>query len=114
MCGWAFRCSRIDVKRGRRAVIAMMRRGVSSARKLRQLPSPKRRLLVAATLLMLAIKLALTLLPYPKLSRLVDRLGRAVPRSGHAPAASPERLAWAVARAGCFFPKATCLTRALA
>jgi Transglutaminase-like superfamily len=92
----------------------MMRRWVSSARKLRRLPSPKRRLFVVATLLMLAIKLALTLLPYRKLSGLVDRLGRAVRRPRYAPAASPERIAWAVARAGCFVPKATCLTQALA
>ena len=92
----------------------MMRSWVSSVRKLQRLPSPKRRLLVAATLLMLAMKLALTLLPYRKLSGLIDRLGRAVSPLGHTPAASPERIAWAVARASCFVPKATCLTQALA
>lgn len=92
----------------------MMRSWVSSVRKLQRLPSPKRRLLVAATLLMLAMKLALTLLPYRKLSGLIDRLGRAVSPLGQAPAASPERIAWAVARASCLVPKSTCLTQALA
>ena len=68
---------------------------------------------MAAALLMAAIKLGLTLLPYRKLCGLVDRLGRTAPRLGNSPAASPERIAWVVARASCFVPGATCLTQAL-
>jgi Transglutaminase-like superfamily len=83
------------------------------ATKLLQLPRSERRLLVTAALLLAGIKLGLTLLPYRELRGLVDRLARAAPRR-LAPAASPERIARAVARASRSVPGATCLTQALA
>lgn len=79
-----------------------------------RLSSADRRLLVTAALLLAAIRLGLTLLPYRKLSRLVDRLARVSPRRHLAPPASPERIAWAVTWASRSAPGATCLTQALA
>ena len=73
-----------------------------------------RRLLVTAALLLAAIRLGLTLLPYRRLRGLVDRLAVAAPRRQPAPPASPERIAWAVTRASHSVPGATCLTQALA
>ncbi len=82
--------------------------------KLFRLPRSERRLLVTAALLLTAIKLGLTLLPYRRLRRLVDRLARSTPRRRLEPSASPERIARAVTRASRSVPGATCLTQALA
>jgi Transglutaminase-like superfamily len=73
-----------------------------------------RRLLVTAALLLAAIRLGLTLLPYRRLRKLVDRLARVAPRRQPAPPASAERIAWAVTQASRSVPAATCLTQALA
>ena len=73
-----------------------------------------RRLLVTAALLLAAIRLGLTLLPYRQLRKLVDRLARVASRRQPAPSASAERIAWAVTRASRSVPAATCLTQALA
>ena len=82
--------------------------------KLFRLPRSERRLLVTAALLLAAIKLGLTVLPYQRLRRLVDRLARSAPRRRLAPSASPERIARAVTRASRSVPGATCLPQALA
>ncbi|SRR6266545_852444 len=87
---------------------------MKAARRLLRLPQSERRLLVTAALLLAAIKLGLSLLPYRGLRGLVDRLARAAPRRRLALSASPERIAWAVTRASRSVPGATCLTQALA
>ncbi len=87
---------------------------MDALRKLARLPRSERCLLVMAALLLAAIKLGLTLLPYRRLRGFVDRVALAAPRRPLAPSASPERVAWAVTRAGRFVPGATCLTQALA
>jgi hypothetical protein len=79
-----------------------------------RLPPADRRLLVTAALLQVAIRLGLALFPYRKVRGLVDRLALTSPRRQPAPPASPERIAWAVTRASCSVPGATCLTQALA
>jgi transglutaminase superfamily protein len=79
-----------------------------------QLPPADRRLLVKAALMQAAIRAGLSCLPYRKLRALVDRLAQVRSRHPVAPQASPERVAWAVARAGRAVPGATCLTQALA
>ena len=79
-----------------------------------RLPPADRRLLVTAALLLAAISLGLTLLPYRKLRDLVDRLALTSPRRQPAPPVSPERIAWAVTRASRAVPGAACLTQALA
>jgi len=79
-----------------------------------RLPPADRRLLVTAALLQATIRIGLSWLPYRKLRALLDRLARVRPRHPDAPLASPERVAWAVARAGRAVPGATCLTQALA
>jgi len=79
-----------------------------------RLPPADRRLLVTAALLQAAIRFGLSVLPYRKIRRLVDRLARVRRRHHAAASVSPERIAWAVARAGRSVPGATCLTQALA
>ena len=77
-----------------------------------RLPPADRRLLVTASLLQAGIRLGLSLLPYRKLRRLVDRM--ALTGTQAAPPVSPERIAQAVTRASRAVPGATCLTQALA
>jgi hypothetical protein len=79
-----------------------------------RLPPSDRRLLVTAALTQAAIRLGLALLPYRRVRRLVDHLARTSSRRRPAATASPERIAWAVARAGRSVPGAACLTQALA
>lgn len=82
-------------------------------RKFLRLSPAERRLLVMATLLLGTIRLRLWLLPYPTLQRI---LASATERSAdlrepsHFSAAM---IGWAVAVAGRYVPKATCLTQAL-
>ena len=79
-----------------------------------RLSPAERRLLVTAALLQAAIRLGLALLPYRKVSGLVDRLARVRPRRHLAPSVSPERIARSVTRASSAVPGATCLPQALA
>ena len=81
--------------------------------KLLRLPRSDQRLLVTAVILLPAIKLGMTLLSYRELRSLVDRAARATRSPRNTPRASPERIAWAVERAGHCVPGATCLTQAL-
>jgi hypothetical protein len=86
-------------------------------RRLRQflrLPPADRRLLATAALLQAAIRVGLNLTPYRRVRAVVDRLTSPSPRNPSAPPASPERIAWAVARTASVIPRTSCLTQALA
>ncbi|MDQ7029719.1 MAG: lasso peptide biosynthesis B2 protein [Ardenticatenia bacterium] len=83
-------------------------------RKFRHLPATERRLLVSAAFWLLAMRLALVLLPFrfmPRLPALVARLRRPARKTEVA----PERIAWAVRVAERHLPgRRTCLVQALA
>lgn len=81
---------------------------MNRVRRLLRLPPPDRRLLVRTALLLTAVRLGLTLLPFRVVQRAVARAGAV--RGAPVPV---ERLAWAVAVASRHVPRATCLTRAL-
>src|SRR2546422_11138436 len=77
---------------------------MSRLRKFLALPAPERRVLLAATLLLPTMRLALSTLPFRTMRRLVTRLARA---RGDAPLASPPspaRVGWAVRTAGRYVP----------
>src|SRR2546422_8944027 len=77
---------------------------MSRLRKFLALPAPERRVLLAATLLLPTVRLALSILPFRTMRRLVTRLARA---RGDAPLASPHspaRVGWAVRTAGRYVP----------
>ena len=78
-------------------------------RKLLRLPARDRRLLVRTALLLTAVRLGLTLLPFRVVQQAVARA--AAVRGAPVPV---ERLVWAVTVASRHVPRATCLTRALA
>jgi hypothetical protein len=79
-------------------------------RKLLRLPPAELRLVVAATLLVIAVRAGLWLLPYPVVRRLAARLGHPM-RRHRLPAA---RIAWAVAAVGRRVPGGrNCLAQAL-
>jgi hypothetical protein len=81
----------------------------SLARFLR-LPAADRNVLLLAGALLLAVRVCLQLLSF----RMVRRLALGAAAAGRPKAClPPERIAWAVARAGSRVPGATCLPRAL-
>src|SRR5256885_9728237 len=82
-------------------------------RSLLRLTSEDRSLLLAATLWLGAARLGLWLLPLRVIRRLLARATRSTRRPLAVPA-SPARIAWAIAVAGRFVPRATCLPPALA
>lgn len=65
-------------------------------------------------LLVAAIRIALTLLPFSAVRRLVRRWGRRTPRLAGLGSRRADTVAGAVARTARFVPGASCLTRALA
>lgn len=65
-------------------------------------------------LLVAAIRIALTVLPFAGVRRLVRRWGRRTPRLQRVGSRRVETIAKAVARASRFVPGTSCLTRALA
>jgi hypothetical protein len=79
-----------------------------------RLPSRDRQLLVRAVLLLGAIRLGLSLLPFPTVRRLVAGGAQVPTEPQRPPPASVDRLVWAVTVASRYVPKATCLTQALA
>ena len=79
-----------------------------------RLPPAERRLLVGATLLVIAIRLGLSLLPFPTLRRWLARAASAPAGGERTARPSVERLAWAVTVGSRYVPAATCLTQALA
>jgi hypothetical protein len=78
-------------------------------------PPERRRLILEALPLVVAIRLALWVFPSPSLLRFVSRRVERSGRSGRTKSAQPvERLAWAVRVVSRRVPHATCLTQALA
>jgi hypothetical protein len=84
--------------------------GVRRIRKLLSLKSGDRRLLVRATLLLAATRIALWTLPFAYVCRRFNRRQTAAPEVAAFPV---KRLAWAVEVAARRIPRASCLTQAL-
>jgi hypothetical protein len=76
-----------------------------------RLPPGRRQLLLRATCWVVAVRLALWLVPFRILWGLSQRKAANQPPTGPV---SPADLAWAVRTAGRLVPRATCLTQALA
>src|SRR5262245_46450133 len=79
-------------------------------RRFLRLPATDRGLLVAALPLLVALRLALLIVPFGSLRRLLARAARTPSRRP----GSAERIAWAVQRVGRVPGLTTCLTQALA
>src|SRR2546422_4817038 len=87
---------------------------MSRLRKFLALPAPERRVLLAATLLLPTVRLALSILPFRTMRRLVTRLARARNDGPLASPPSPARVGWAVRTAGRYVPSGgDCLAQAL-
>jgi Transglutaminase-like superfamily len=84
------------------------------AGKFLRLPSHDRRLVLRAALLLGGIRLGLSLLPFTVLRGLLARVSVGPSRLDNASRSSVDRPVWAVAAAGRYVPKATCLVQALA
>ncbi len=78
------------------------------------LPASDRRLLIGATVLLAAFRIALVMLPFPTVRRLASSAARPAPGPGPPHAATVDRIVWAVVTASRRVPRATCLTEALA
>lgn len=78
--------------------------------KLRTLPPGDRRLLAQAVLYVTAIRCALVFLSLRRVCGLADRLQGRQRKARH----TADRIAWAVAVAGRFVPRSTCLVEAFA
>jgi hypothetical protein len=79
-----------------------------------RLPQTERRLVLGALSLVSVIRLALSLFAFRTVLRVLARVTREQADLRNRPRATPERVAWAVAVASRYVPKATCLTQALA
>src|SRR2546426_6177168 len=77
---------------------------MSRLRKFLALPAPERRVLLAATLLLPTVRLALSILPFRTMRRLVTRLARARSDAPLASPPSPASVGWAVRTAGRYVP----------
>ena len=75
-----------------------------------RLPPQDRALIVRAVLLIVAVRLGLRLLLFPRLLALMCRHGHRVLQAGHYP---PARICWAVHAVSKYVPGATCLVQAL-
>jgi transglutaminase superfamily protein len=84
---------------------------VKRVRKFRELPHAERLLLIRAAALLCMVRLGLWLLPFRRLSTLVQR-GKLRLRPDGPPSA--ERIGWAIRVASRYVPRATCLAQALA
>jgi hypothetical protein len=78
------------------------------------LPATDRRLLVKSALLLWAVRLGLSLLPFQTLRRLLAGMTRRPVGLQETEQASVDRVVWAVAVASPYVPEATCLIQALA
>jgi hypothetical protein len=83
-------------------------------RKLFDLPTPDRSLLLTALLLMGGIVVGLRMLPFQTLHRLLTGMTRGSGRSRQEDRPSPERIAWAVTVVSRYVPGAACLAQASA
>jgi len=84
--------------------------GLRSLERFLHLPAADRALLVRSVLWLGAARLALWLLPFRVVRRLLGRAARPTSTAG----ATTERITWAMAVAQRFVPRATCLPQALA
>lgn len=83
-------------------------------RKFVRLSAAEQRLLITAALLLAAMRLALWVLPFATLRRMVARLARTPSRARRGAPHSPERVGWAVQTAGRSMPACgNCLAQAL-
>ena len=73
-----------------------------------------RHLLMGAVSLLAATRVALWLLPFRTVQRLLGCVAQGAPVSCVGEASSADRIAWAVSVAGRYLPAATCLVQALA
>src|SRR2546422_9964244 len=78
---------------------------MSRLRKFLALPAPERRVLLAATLLLPTVRLALSILPFRTMRRFVTRLARACSDAPLASPPSPASVGWAVRTAGRYVPR---------
>lgn len=78
------------------------------------LSAAERTILIMAVPLVAAIRLSLTIVPFPTLYRSWSAALPRLARTGNAVRASPERIVWLVAVASRWVPGAHCLTRAAA
>lgn len=79
-----------------------------------RLPAPRRRLFIAAYLLLGAVGLGLRLLPFRVVRGLLERGAGPPAGTARAPQRDPEAIGWAVATAGRLLPGlASCLAEAL-
>lgn len=83
-------------------------------RRLRSIPWPERRLALTALLLLAAVRLALSTLPFQRVRRAVDHLSQPGAGSASSEQPSPEKIASYVAATARYVPSASCLTQALA
>jgi len=87
---------------------------MSRLRKFLAVPAPERRVLLAATLLLPTVRLALSILPFRTVRRLVTRLAWAPTEAPSGTPPSPARVGWAVRTAGRYVPSGgNCLAQAL-
>src|SRR2546428_11885784 len=77
---------------------------MSRLRKFLALPAPERRLLLAATFLLPTVRLALSILPFRTMRRLVTRLARVRSDAPLTSPPSPANVGWAVRTAGRYVP----------
>jgi hypothetical protein len=87
---------------------------MSKLRKLMSLSPSERHLLIRALLLLLAVRLALWLLPFQRLVGFLRRPKRHVGGLPQTDASIANRIVWAVEVASRYVPRATCLVQALA
>ncbi len=82
-------------------------------RRFARLRSEDRRLLLEALAIVTTMRVALWVLPFGRLRAAIRRVPPH-PRSSTHPPRGADRIAWSVASAALFVPKASCLTQALA
>jgi len=87
---------------------------MATLRRLRALPSRRRRSAAVAAIAVVAVRIGLTALPFATLRRVLLRLAESPLLRRPSGAVSPDDLAWAVRAAGRRVPRATCLVQALA
>lgn len=77
-------------------------------------PHADRVLLIRALLLVIAVRVGLWVIPFRLLRRMVLKVSRPAARTSTPDPANIGRISWAVGRASCRVPHASCLTQALA
>jgi len=84
---------------------------MNRSNKFLRLPSSEKILFVKAWILLGIISLALSLLPFTTLKKVLTAIGSLIPRVDEG--LTEDQLVWAVGTASRYLPKATCLAQAL-